>query len=486
MTDLLIRRGASGSSTSGASTPGPTGGRPLAVNASVAALNAAGIGLLSCWVVALVGWFASDGGAHGDTTSALKVGSGAWLLAHGADLHLVGAVVTAIPLGLTLWCAWLVFRAARWAGQRSQVDDLASLGLATVVIAGSYGSLALGVAVLSAGTRAEIDLIGAFLGSALLAALAGAAGLVVGSGLRSEFRALLPGHVRAALFGGAVGLLALWTAGATLVAVAVAVRGEAVANVLARLRVDAGGAFFSLLLVVVIAPNLAAWGSSYLLGGGFQLGSGSVVAPSGVALGPVPAVPVLAAVPDSGASPTWLLSVLAVPVLCGLLVGWTVSSRFPSTSYAVSAGRAAAAAVLAAVATGVLAWLSGGAVGGGRMREVGPDVSSVLLMALLSLTIGAVIAALVGLWWAQRHGTAEDTTDADLGLQRRMPWRDAEAGARSQERRARVVTMLAQRRPSRRARRSIAPSWTRLGVWGASPRDTGDGKGDEPTTTIRS
>ena len=273
------------------------------------------------------------------------MGSGAWLLAHGADLHLEGAVVTAIPLGLSLWCAWLVFRAARWAGQVSQVDDLASLGLATVVIAGSYGSLALGVAVLSAGPRAEIDLVGAFLGSALLAAAAGAAGLVVGSGLRSEFRALLPGHVRAALFGGAVGLLALWTAGATLVALAVALRGEAVANVLARLRVDAGGAFFSLLLVLLIAPNLAAWGSSYLLGGGFALGSGSVVAPSGVALGPVPAVPVLAAVPDSGASPTWLLSVLAVPVLCGLLVGWTVNRRFPSTSYAVAAGRAAAAAV---------------------------------------------------------------------------------------------------------------------------------------------
>ena len=122
--------------------------------------------------------------------------------------------------------------------------------------------------------------------------------------------------------------------------------------------------FFSLLLVLLIAPNLAAWGSSYLLGPGFALGSGTVVAPSGVALGPVPAVPVLAAVPDVRGSPTWLLSVLAVPVLCGLLVGWT---RRPALPLDLVRGRGAAARprrrCSRAVATGVLAWLSGGAVG---------------------------------------------------------------------------------------------------------------------------
>ncbi len=497
MTDLLIRRRPSGSSTTHSRETGagsPSAGRPLALNAALAALTAAGIGLLGCWVVALIGWFASDGGAHGETTAALKVGSGAWLLAHGADLDLGNAVITAIPLGLTLWCAWLVFRAARWAGQSSQVEDLASLGLASVVLGGTYGSLALATAVLSATSRAELDLPGAFLGATLLATVAGACGLVAGSDLRGEIRALLPGHARAVLFGGAVGVVSLWAAGAVLVAAAVAMRGGAVANVLARLHVDAGGAFFSLLLVVVIAPNLATWGSSYLLGGGFQLGTGSVVAPSGVVLGPVPAVPVLAAVPDSGGSPAWYLSVLAVPVLCGLLIGWAVNRRFPTVGYSVAAGRAAAAAVVAALGAGVLAWLSGGAVGAGRMRDIGPDVTDVLLMALLSLGAGAVAAALIGLWWAQRHGTAHETTDAELGLQRRMPWRDSTAGSRrSQQRRTRLVSLLAQRRASRGSARpetgASMPSWARLGVWGAAPtppeRDPGE-PDDQHTTTIRS
>ncbi len=505
MTDLLSRRRENAStrpatgSGSGRSTSSAAAGRPLALNAALAALTAAGVGLLVCWVVALVGWFASDGGAHGDTTSALKVGSGAWLLGHGADLHLDHAVVTAVPLGLTLWCAWLVFRAARWAGQVSTVEDLASLGLAAVVLAGTYGSVALATSVLSAAPRAELDMLGSFLGAALVSSLAGAAGLVVGSGLRSEFRALLPSHVRAVLFGGVIGTLALWVAGALLVALAVALRGDAVVNVLARLRVDAGGAFFSVLLVLLIAPNLAAWGSSYLLGGGFSLGTGSVVAPSGVVLGPVPAVPVLAAVPDSGASPTWFLSVLAVPVCCGLLLGWAVTRRFPTLTYLIAAVRAAGAAVVAAGCTTLLAWWSGGAVAGGRMRDIGPDVSQVLLMSLLSLTAGAVVAAVLGLWWARRHGTASEASDADLALSRQVPWRDAEAGERrAQERKARLVGLMAQRRGSRGAQPArqvtehpaAVPSWARLGVWGATsasdqdPDDPDDP--DEHTTTLPS
>ena len=89
-----------------------------------------------------------------------------------------------------------------------------------------------------------------------------------------------------------------------------------------------------------------------------------------------------------------------------------------------------------------------------------------------------MVASLVALWWARRHGTAEDTSDADLGLQRRVPWRDAEAGARSQERRARAVTMLAQRRPSRRAPSAGRPVVDPARGVGGDPQGTA-GAGDD-------
>ncbi|MGC5276343.1 DUF6350 family protein, partial [Escherichia coli] len=59
---------------------------------------------------------------------------------------------------------------------------------------------------------------------------------------------------------------------------------------------------------------------SYTTGAGFALGTGTTVAPQAVELGPVPALPVLGALP-SGAGEAFL-AVLAVPLLAGIIAGW--------------------------------------------------------------------------------------------------------------------------------------------------------------------
>lgn len=490
MTDLLARpsRPARPQGRLAGTPAGPGGGsrRPLALGAAWAGIAAPLLALGLFWVVALLGWFASDGGTHGTTRSALQVGANAWLLAHGAHLTVGVTVITAIPLGLTALAAWAVFRAGRWAGRGSDVEDLASLGLGTVVLAGTYACVALVAAVLASGPGASADPLLAFLGGFALSGLAGGLGMVSGAGLRPELRALLPTHARAVLFGGLVGTLGLLAAGAALAAGAVAVRGQAVANVLAGLQVDGAGAAFSVGLVAALLPNLASWASSYLLGAGFTVGTGTVVAPSGVVLGPVPAVPVLAAVPGNGPAPGWVLAVVAVPVLCGLYAGHATARRFPTRSYAVGCARAAGAGALAALATTVLAALAGGAVGAGRMTDLGPRVGATFLLALVTLGLGAATAGALHVWWRRRHVDADD--EQPLGpLDRSLPWRDRDAAAgRADER--------ATRRRARRARRrgvgeddprADVPGWADLGVWGAATRHaparprSGDGPDEE-------
>ena len=68
----------------------------------------------------------------------------------------------------------------------------------------------------------------------------------------------------------------------------------------------------SLLLLAAILPNVVLLASTYLLGPGFAVGSGTVVSPAEVSLGPVPSVPVLAALPDDGWAPGWTIALLAV------------------------------------------------------------------------------------------------------------------------------------------------------------------------------
>ena len=465
MTDLLSRPTRPGRSPHApAAEPGK---RALAVSAAWAGLAAPAILLAVFWGVALVGWFSSDGGSHGTTRTALRIGADAWLLAHGAHLQVGASTVTAVPLGLSLLCAWVVFRAGRWAGATSEVEDLMSLGLGAVVLGGTYASVALVTAILAGTAAASPDPLLAFVGGALVAGTAGGLGLVAGSGLRSELRALLPTHARAVLFGGLVAFLAVYAAGALLSGLAVALRGQSVANVLAGLHLDGAGAFFSVGLVAVLAPNLAGWGAAYLLGPGFSLGTGTVVAPSGVLVGAVPAVPVLAAVPSNGPAPGWAVAVLAVPVLCGVYAGHATVRRFPTASFAVGAARAGGAGALAALGLTVLAGLSGGAVGAGRMSEVGPPVGLTLLLSLATVGGGAVVAGLLHVWW---RGDAELPDEGPHD--RSLPWRDREAAA------GRSGARTDRRRERRARRRGVAPddpradvpAWADLGVWGASSR----------------
>ena len=75
---------------------------------------------MGCMALGLVGWFASDAGGHGDTRDAIRVGADALAARPRRHLHLatgaVSATVTAIPLGLTLLCAYVAHRLGRLGG----------------------------------------------------------------------------------------------------------------------------------------------------------------------------------------------------------------------------------------------------------------------------------------------------------------------------------------------------------------------------------
>ena len=60
------------------------------------------------------------------------------------------ATISAMPLGLTLLCAYAAARFGAWAARSSAVEDLRTLLLGSFVMAGVHGLVALVVAVLAA------------------------------------------------------------------------------------------------------------------------------------------------------------------------------------------------------------------------------------------------------------------------------------------------------------------------------------------------
>ena len=84
------------------------------------------------------------------------------------------------------------------------------------------------------------------------------------------------------------------------------------------------GAVLLLLVQVGYVPNAVVWAICYALGPGFAFGIGTVVAPTGSALGSLPMLPMLSALPSGAHSavPGWAsLAMLAVPTWRGRSAG---------------------------------------------------------------------------------------------------------------------------------------------------------------------
>ncbi|GAA0909709.1 hypothetical protein GCM10009558_097890 [Virgisporangium aurantiacum] len=151
------------------------------------------------------------------------------------------------------------------------------------------------------------------------------------------------------------------------------------------------------LVCLVYAPNLAVWGASYLVGPGFTLGVGTTVSAGAVSLGPVPALPVLAAVPARPLS-AWSGLLLAVPLVAGMIAGWLLARRQLRAAHQPRSGAwvrllvpAALAGPVAGAVLGLAALASRGSVGSGRLTDMGAEAWP--LAAIAAAVVGAGVLA---------------------------------------------------------------------------------------------
>jgi Family of unknown function (DUF6350) len=144
-------------------------------------------------------------------------------------------------------------------------------------------------------------------------------------------------------------------------------------------------------------PNVVIWAAAWILGPGFAIGTGSSVTPLGTSLGPVPAIPMLGALPTGDLSFGFLG--LLVPILAGYLIGAMLRPRLVRAlgddfrqRWLCAAG--AGAGIVAGILLGLLAAVSSGSAGPGRLVEVGPNPLFVGLVAALEIGTAVVLGLL--------------------------------------------------------------------------------------------
>ena len=181
--------------------------RPLVLLATVAGAAAAASTLLVCLALGVAGWFLTDAGAHGTPRDGLWVGALAWLMAHGSGVHVGGALVSVMPLGITLVCGWVTWRIGHRlgdsiSGHGPDAQRIAdgerdwTVPAAALLYAAGYVAVAAVTDALASTAATAPDTSRVVLWSFLLCGVLGAPAIAIGSGRAAIWTATLPASVR--------------------------------------------------------------------------------------------------------------------------------------------------------------------------------------------------------------------------------------------------------------------------------------------------
>ena len=408
---------------SSAPSPVPSGvGRPLAVTGAIAACAAAGTGLVVLIMLALAGWIAAPHAGLG-LTGVLRTAALLWLIGHHVGFTLPGAGhIGMLPLGLVLLPGALLWRAGRWVVRTGGVCRLRHVGYAALALAVPYTMIAAALALASSSALATPSLPEAVACPFLLALTAG--GL---SGARAlapwaRLASLLPDRLRSLTIGTTGALAVLVAAGSLLAGVSLALHHAEFRAVDQSLAPGAVGAVLLLLAQLAYVPNAIVWAISFTLGPGFAFGTGTVIAPTGSALGPLPAFPMLAALPP-GVHPAvpgpLSVAVLVVPYLAGAFGGLLVTRAAPALSLEAAPLWGFGCGTLAGCVLAVVATFAGGPLGDGRLAAVGPSGWQVGLVASLQVGVAAAVTAGLANWLRLRPARGAAGGPAAAGAGRR-------------------------------------------------------------------
>lgn len=394
MVPLLARLPFRGSDDRGGHRTLPLMWLTVAAVAAVTVAGLAGVGLAVVVVQTL------DPAAGLGTGASFALAGHLWLLAHGGELRLSSGPLALAPLLLTLAVGWGLSQAGRGIARTHDLSgarDVARVAGVGLVV---HLLLVLTTAVALDGSEVAVGYLRTAAGTVVLATGALGWGLTRESGLADAALDRLPGPVRPMLRGVLAGLLTAAALCTAVVAIALAADARGYANLSGSLGGAAAGAMGLVALGALLLPNAAAAVLGLAAGPGFLVGSGTLVSVHGVTLGAVPALPLLAVLPDTQAVPLIAFASQAIPAIAGLVTGVTVGRWFSATDGgSVVAGLTGiGAGGLLGVLSGLVVWVAGGTLGDGDLALVGAPALATGIAVAAQSAIAAALAATVSRW----------------------------------------------------------------------------------------
>lgn len=363
--------------------------------ARVLAMTAAGSVVVSYAAVAALLALVSSTAAHAkfSTTGVLAASAPGWLVAHHVPLRFDGGQLGVLPLLPTVLLMLLASRAAAGAADRLGLfEPLQARGV--VLSIASAHAVTGGMIAFLMGDEGVVRATPAvaFFGCAAVSGVAAVAGVAQRCGLVEVVFERIDPVARHGLRAGAMALFALTACGALLFAFGLVVSWPLTSSLFDQTGGTLGTGLGIWLMCLGYLPNAVVGALSYVVGAGFSLGA-VTVSPLVFTGGQVPAVPLLAALPEQQ-SPLLPL-VLILPGATGVLIGFALRAAAGTPRARLRA--VLVAAVTAGVGTLVLAAVAGGSLGGGAFNPVTVPAGllAVLTVGWIALP-GGVVAWFAG------------------------------------------------------------------------------------------
>ena len=329
--------------------------------------------------------------AHFSTAGVVAAALPGWLAAHQVPIAISGLELGVLPLAATIGVLLIAARAAAGAAERLELTGPWQAGQAVGAIAVAHGGCGLAIALAVSDHGVSVDPLAAFYYPAFLAGLAAALGVLRCCGLWDALTARADPIALRGLRAGLLAVLLLLAAGGAVLTFALATSVPTARELFAMSAPGLGNGLGMLLLSIGFVPNAVVAAVAFVAGPGFSIGAVSV-APLDFSGGPVPGMPLLAALPVEPAA--WWPALFALPLGVGVLVGRRL--RDAAEEPVVRVRGAAIAAAVVAVAFVVLAGSAGGRVGVGPFDPVNLHAATVSLALALWIGIPAAVTAWLG------------------------------------------------------------------------------------------
>lgn len=311
-----------------------------------------------------------------------------WLAAHQVPVRILGLELGVLPLLPTIGVAAITAKAAATAAARLDLRRPGQAGKLIALVAAAHGIAGMLFAGLSSRGDVTADPLSALYYPALVSALAATAGVARRCGLLDVLVLRADEAAVAGLRAGVLAVVVLLAAGGALLTFGLVTSVPTARDLFPE---GAGDAIGVLLLSLGYLPNAMIGATAFLAGPGFSIGTVSV-SPLEFGGGPVPALPLLAALPEGAAA--WWPVLFVLPLAVGVLVGSRL--RHVDEDPLARLRAVAVASGVVAVAFAVLGGSAGGHVGRGPFDPVSMQAAALSVALVLWTAVPAAVVVWFG------------------------------------------------------------------------------------------